>query len=76
MQYIIAFCSRPEVTTDVISGVVVDPTGVKVRVTFGDSKSNLSQDIRRPHFVTNDDYDNNDDVGRRTIRQNAIKRFA
>ena len=43
---------RPEVYSDVISGVVVDPTGVKkVGVKFGDSKSNRSRDIRLLHFV-------------------------
>ena len=31
--------------------MVVDPTGVKVRVKFGDSRSNHSRDIRLPHFV-------------------------
>ena len=34
----------PEVGSDVLSGVVIDPTGVKV----GDSRSNRSQDIRLP----------------------------
>ena len=32
MQYLITFCSRLETDSDVISGVVVDPAGVKVRV--------------------------------------------
>ena len=41
--------------------MVVDPTGVKVPVKFGNSRSNHSRDIRLPHFVTNDD---NDDAGR------------
>ena len=36
---------RPEVHSDVISGVLVDPTGMKVRVKFGDSRSNHSRDI-------------------------------
>ena len=31
---------RPEVRSDVISGVIIDPTGVKVCVKFGDSRSN------------------------------------
>ena len=43
--------------SDVISGVIADPTSVKVPVKFGDSKSNRSRDIRLPHFVTNDDND-------------------
>ena len=47
-----------EVVSDVISGVVVLPTGVKVLVNFFDSRSN------RSHFVTN--YDDND-AGRQTI---------
>ena len=42
---------RPEVHSDVISGVIVDPTGVKVRVKFVDSRSNRSRDIRLPHFA-------------------------
>ena len=52
--------------SDVISGAVVDPTGVKVRVKFGDSRSNRSRDIGLPDFVTNDndDNDDNDDVWR------------
>ena len=40
---------------DVISGVFVDPTGLKVRVKFSDSRLNRSRDIRLPHFVTNND---------------------
>ena len=32
--------------TSVISGVVVDPTSVKVPVKFGDSRSNRSRDLR------------------------------
>ena len=32
VQYLTAICSRPEATSDVISGGVIDPTGVKVRV--------------------------------------------
>ena len=43
----------PEVYSDVISGVVVDPTSVKVSAKFDDSMSNRSRDIRVPHFVTN-----------------------
>ena len=59
---------RPEVDSDVISGVViVDPTGVKIRVKFGDSRSNHSRDIRLLHFVTNDDDDDDDDAGRPTL---------
>ena len=58
-------CSfRSEVVSDVISSVVLNPTGVKVRVKFGDSWSNRSRDIRLPHFVTNDN--DNNGVGRRT----------
>ena len=36
---------RPEVYSDVMSSVVVDLTGVKVRVKYGDSKSNRCRDI-------------------------------
>ena len=45
----------PELVSDVISGVIIDPTGVMVLVKFGYSRSNRSQDIRLPHFVTNND---------------------
>ena len=34
---------RPEVRSDVISGVVVNPMGVKVRVKFCDFRSNRSR---------------------------------
>ena len=50
-----------------MSGVVVDLTGLKVPIKFGDSRSNRSRDIRLPHFVTNDDDNDDNDVGRRTI---------
>ena len=53
---------QPELVSDVISGAVVDPTGVKIRVKFGDSRSNRSRDIRLPDFVTNDN-----DAGRWTL---------
>ena len=43
---------RPEGDSDVIFGMVVDPTGVKVRVKAGDSRSSRSRDIRLPHFAT------------------------
>ena len=36
---------QPEVASDVISGVFVEPTGVKVPVKFDDSRSNRSRDI-------------------------------
>ena len=55
---------QPEVDSDVISGVAVDPRSVKIHVKVGDSRSNRSRDVRLPHFVTNDD---NDDVNRRTL---------
>ena len=42
---------RPEVASDVISGAFVEPAGVKVRVKFGNSRSNPYPDIRLPHFV-------------------------
>ena len=47
--------------SDVMLGVVVDRTGMKVRVKLGDSRSNRSPDIRLSHFVTNDN------AGRRTL---------
>ena len=51
------FCSdnfRKEVASDVISGVIADPTRMDVRVKFDDSRSNCSQHIRQPHFVTDE----------------------
>ena len=56
---------RSEVCSDDISGVVLGPTGMKVHANGGDSRSNRSRDARLPHFVTNDDSDN-DEAGRRT----------
>ena len=53
---------QPETVSDVISGVVVNPTGVKVHVKLGDSRLNRSRDIPLPHFVTNDN-----DAGRWTL---------
>ena len=47
-------------TSDVIWCAKVEQFGVNVGVQFGDSSSNGSQDIRLPHFVTND-HDHNDD---------------
>ena len=56
---------RPEVDGDVISGVVIYTTGVKVHVKFGDSRSTRSLNIRLPHVVTNNHHhdDDNDDAG-------------
>ena len=47
---------RMKVNGDVISGVVIDPTCLKVCVKFGDSRSNRSRDIRLSHFWTNHDH--------------------
>ena len=68
MQYLIAFCCRPEATSNVISGADVGQVGVDVgpqktignsrrgyRFKLGDFRSNNSRDIRLPHFVANDD---------------------
>ena len=54
---------------DVISGVFVDPTGVKVPGKFVNSRLNRSREIRLPHFVTNDNDDDDDDndANRRTL---------
>ena len=41
---------QPEVVGDAKSGVVVEPTGMKVRVEFVDSGSNRSRDIRLPQM--------------------------
>ena len=35
---------------------------MKVRVKFGDSRSNCSRDVRLPHFLTNDDDDDEANV--------------
>ena len=42
------FCHnfRPEADSDVISGAIVEATGMEVRVKFGGSRSNRSRDIR------------------------------
>ena len=45
---------QPEVASDLISCMAVQYVGVDVCVKFGDSRSNRSQDIRLPHFVTED----------------------
>ena len=37
--------------------MIVDPTGLKVPLKYGDSRSNCSRDKRLPQFVTNDDND-------------------
>ena len=50
VQYLITFCSRLGKASVVIFGVIVDPTGMNVPVKLGDSRSNRSQDIRRPHM--------------------------
>ena len=42
---IFCFNFRPEVDNDVISDLAVDNVGVDVRLKFGDSSSNGSQDI-------------------------------
>ena len=45
---------RPEVANEVISSVAVDYVGIAVRVKFGDSRSNGSQDIWGTDFVSNE----------------------
>ena len=65
---------RPEVCSDVISDVCCRPTGVKVHVNLGDSRSNRSHDIRLRHFVTNDDDDNNDNDAGGGANGNRAKR--
>ena len=42
---------RPEIVSDVISGVVVELVGADVRVKFGDSRTKRSRDIRAVQFV-------------------------
>ena len=65
-RFIIALGSRPEAASDAISGVVVDPTGMDVRVKLGDSKSNRSRDIRLLHFLT-DERTTTNDASRRSL---------
>ena len=63
---------RPEVHSDVISRVAVDPTGLKARVKFGDYRSNHSRDIGLPHFErTTTTTTTMPADGRMTIEQNA-----
>ena len=45
VQYLIAFCSQPEATSDVISGVFVGSVIPDNRVKFGDHRVNLSGEI-------------------------------
>ena len=42
---------RPEVVSDVISGMAAEQFGVDVPVKFGDSRSNRSRDARAAHVV-------------------------
>ena len=60
MQYLDAFCGRPETAIGVISDVAVELVGMDVRSEFGDSRSNRSVDIQAAHCVM-------DDAGRRTL---------
>ena len=43
---------RPEVYSNVVSGVAVEYVGTGVPVQFGDAWPNCSRDKRLPHFVT------------------------
>ena len=46
VQYLIAFCSRPEATSDVITGRFVESIVPENHVKFGDdSRLNLSQEF-------------------------------
>ena len=45
VQYSLAFCSRQEAASGVISGVAVVRTGTDVHVKFRDSRPNRSRDI-------------------------------
>ena len=52
MQYSVTFCNRLEVASDVVSGVAAAQVGVDGPEKFGNSRSNLSYDIRTTtHFV-------------------------
>ena len=59
---------QPEVTSDVSCGVFVRPAGMKVRVNFGDCRSNRSRDTRLPHFLKDDERRPTDPV---VVGQNA-----
>ena len=74
MQYLIAFYSRLEETSDVISGANVGHVGVDAPVKFGNYKSNCSRDIRLPHFVTND-HDGDASICRSFHNKPKISRF-
>ena len=45
VQHLIAFCSRPEATSDVISGSFVRPVVAHNRVKFGDPHLQISREI-------------------------------
>ena len=48
-------CSRPEVANDVISRTAVGEVHLNVHVLFGDFKSKRSWDMRRTHFVMDEE---------------------
>ena len=48
----------------------LEPTGIKVRGKFGNSRSSSSRDIGLSHFVTNDN-----EAGRRPVCQGKRERF-
>ena len=52
--HVCAICCRPEVDSDVISGVAVDNVGVHAPIEFGDSRSNGFRYIRGADFVSNE----------------------
>ena len=68
----IAFCSQLEATNDVISGVIVDPTGTDVHMKFGNFRLHRSRDIRVAQFVMNE----RRPTGPGVIGRNALRRFA
>ena len=50
LQYWITYCTnRPEVASDVISGIAVEEACLNVLEKFGDSRSNRSRDMQLPH---------------------------
>ena len=53
-DYFFRCAFRPKVVGDVMFGVLVDSMSVKLPVKFRHSMSHCPQDIRLPHFVTND----------------------
>ena len=55
VRYLIAFCSRPEAASEVISGIGGKQVIPDKYVKFGDFRPSRSPDILAARFVTNND---------------------